>query len=90
MKTSPALQASRLKHHARRKRINALALTLSLAAMAFGLFWLIWILVETVHGIRTVKSLALEPQQRLPQSPACRRNSNSSWCRAASRGRGFP
>jgi phosphate transport system permease protein len=26
-----------------------LALTLSLAAMAFGLFWLIWILVETIR-----------------------------------------
>ena len=49
MKTSPALQASRLKHHARRKRVNALALTLSLAAMAFGLFWLTWILVETMR-----------------------------------------
>lgn len=33
----------------RRKRVNAIALTLSLAAMAFGLFWLIWILVETVR-----------------------------------------
>ena len=30
--------------HARRKRINVVALTLSLAAMAFGLFWLVWIL----------------------------------------------
>jgi len=40
---------SRLAHHARRKRVNALALTLSLAAMAFGLFWLIWILAETVR-----------------------------------------
>jgi phosphate transport system permease protein len=29
---------------AKRKLINAVALTLSLAAMAFGLFWLIWIL----------------------------------------------
>jgi phosphate transport system permease protein len=47
--TSAALQASRLKHHAARKRVNALALTLSLAAMAFGLFWLIWILMETVR-----------------------------------------
>lgn len=46
---SAALQASRVKHHARRKRVNVLALTLSLAAMAFGLFWLVWILVETVH-----------------------------------------
>jgi len=40
---------SRLAHHARRKRVNAVALTLSLGAMAFGLFWLIWILAETVR-----------------------------------------
>ena len=40
---------SRRAHHARRKRVNALALTLSLAAMAFGLFWLIWILAETIR-----------------------------------------
>jgi len=40
---------SRLKMHAKRKRINALALTLSMAAMAFGVFWLIWILFETVR-----------------------------------------
>ena len=40
---------SRRAQHARRKRINAVALTLSLAAMAFGLFWLIWILAETIR-----------------------------------------
>src|SRR5450631_695250 len=44
-----ALQASRARKHAGRKRVNAIALTLSLAAMAFGLFWLIWILIETVR-----------------------------------------
>ena len=44
-----ALQARRLGMHKRRKRINAVALMLSLAAMAFGVFWLIWILVETVR-----------------------------------------
>lgn len=44
-----AWQASRVAKHARRKRVNAVALGLSLAAMAFGLFWLIWILVETVR-----------------------------------------
>ena len=44
-----ALQRSRVSHHARRKRVNAVALTLSLAAMAFGLFWLMWILFETVR-----------------------------------------
>ncbi len=42
-------QASRVSKHAKRKRMNAIALTLSIAAMAFGLFWLIWILVETVR-----------------------------------------
>lgn len=41
--------AGRLQMHRRRKRINVIALTLSLAAMAFGVFWLIWILVETVR-----------------------------------------
>ena len=44
-----ALAASRLKMQAKRRRVNAVALTLSLGAMAFGVFWLIWILFETVH-----------------------------------------
>jgi phosphate transport system permease protein len=44
-----AASAGRLRMHQRRKRINAIALLLSLAAMSFGLFWLIWILVETVR-----------------------------------------
>ena len=38
---------ARLRLHRRRKAVNAIALTLSLGAMAFGLFWLAWILVET-------------------------------------------
>lgn len=46
---APAMDPRRLRHHARRKRTNAIALTLSLAAMAFGVFWLIWILFETVR-----------------------------------------
>ena len=41
--------SARLAKHAARKRVNAVALTLSLAAMAFGVFWLVWILVETVR-----------------------------------------
>ena len=35
--------------YARRKRTNRIALALSLAAMAFGVFWLVWILWETVR-----------------------------------------
>jgi phosphate transport system permease protein len=34
---------------ARRKRVNAVALGLSCAAMAFGVFWLVWILWETLR-----------------------------------------
>ena len=45
----PADEAARRGKHARRKRINSVALTLSMAAMAFGLFWLFWILFETVR-----------------------------------------
>jgi phosphate transport system permease protein len=43
------IDAGRMARHRSRKRMNVVALTLSLAAMAFGVFWLIWILVETVR-----------------------------------------
>lgn len=45
MSTSQA----RLGMYRRRRRVNQVALTLSLAAMAFGVFWLIWILFDTVR-----------------------------------------
>jgi phosphate transport system permease protein len=35
--------------HARRKLSNQVAITLSMGAMAFGLFWLIWILFTTLQ-----------------------------------------
>ncbi|MEK9803568.1 MAG: phosphate ABC transporter permease PstA [Curvibacter sp.] len=44
-----ALDDVRRAAYARRKRVNILALTLSLGAMAFGLFWLFWILWETLR-----------------------------------------
>jgi phosphate transport system permease protein len=40
---------ARLAKFARRKRVNQVALILSLAAMSFGLFWLFWILWETIR-----------------------------------------
>lgn len=46
---STAISAAKLAKHRGRKRVNAVALTLSMAAMAFGLFWLVWILIETVR-----------------------------------------
>ena len=42
-------QAARLARFAQRKRVNQVALVLSLGAMCFGLFWLFWILWETVR-----------------------------------------
>jgi len=47
-----ATDAKRLAMYKKRRRINTIALSLSLAAMAFGLVWLIWILLETlIQGI---------------------------------------
>ncbi len=49
MSSLTTLDAGRMRKHNGRKRVNAIALTLSLGAMAFGLFWLAWILFETIH-----------------------------------------
>lgn len=49
MSTSITFDASRLAHHKRRKLLNQVALTMALLAMAFGVFWLIWILIETIR-----------------------------------------
>ncbi len=43
------LQATRQARFAQRKVTNRVALALSLMAMAFGLFWLFWILFETIR-----------------------------------------
>ncbi len=43
------LNATRAARFASRKRVNQIALALSLAAMAFGVFWLVWILWETLR-----------------------------------------
>jgi phosphate transport system permease protein len=45
----PDMQKTRQRKFARRKLTNRVALTLSMAAMAFGLFWLAWILWETIR-----------------------------------------
>ena len=48
MSTNSALEA-RQARFASRKRVNLLAIALAMSAMVFGLFWLFWILFETVR-----------------------------------------
>ena len=48
LQTAAQAQARQAKYQ-QRKRLNQLALTLSMAAMLFGVFWLIWILWETIR-----------------------------------------
>ena len=43
-----AEKQSRAAKFAQRKAVNNVATTMSLGAMAFGLFWLFWILWETL------------------------------------------
>jgi len=60
----------RLPLHRRRKLVNALALTLSLAAMAFGLFWLLWILWETLRlGVRGLSLQVFTESTPPPNTP---------------------
>lgn len=62
--------AERQARFASRKRLNQVALALSLAAMAFGVFWLIWILWETIRlGIGGL-SLALFSEMTPPPNEA--------------------
>ena len=65
-----AHQRARQAMYARRKRTNRVALALSLAAMAFGVFWLVWILWETVRLGLGGLSLALLTEMTPPPNEA--------------------
>lgn len=67
MQTTAALAESRRKMQARRRLKNRIALTLSMATMAFGLFWLIWILMSTITRGIDGMSLALFTERRRRQ-----------------------
>ncbi|WP_300001173.1 phosphate ABC transporter permease PstA [uncultured Cedecea sp.] len=60
------LVESRRKMQARRSLFNKIALMLSMATMAFGLFWLIWILFSTVTRGIDGMSLALFTEMTPP------------------------
>jgi phosphate transport system permease protein len=67
---SAAVEQARLARYNQRKLVNRIALTLSLAAMAFGLFWLMWILYETFRlGLEGI-SLATFTEMTPPPNDA--------------------
>ena len=69
LQTAAHAQARQAKYQ-QRKRLNQLALTLSMAAMLFGVFWLIWILWETIRlGVGGL-SLALFTEMTPPPNDA--------------------
>ncbi len=64
------LAGVRAAKYARRKRLNQVALTLSMIAMVFGVFWLIWILWETVRLGLGGMSLSLFTEMTPPPNEA--------------------
>ena len=48
---STVMVDAREAKYARRKFVNRVAIALAMGAMAFGLFWLFWILFETVTSV---------------------------------------
>jgi phosphate transport system permease protein len=64
------MQQARLAKFNQRKRVNQVALVLSLAAMAFGLFWLAWILWETIRlGIGGLSLATFTEMTPAPNEP---------------------
>ena len=67
---SAVMPDARLAKFVHRKRVNRLALVLSLAAMCFGLFWLFWILWETVRlGIGGITLATFTEMTPAPNEP---------------------
>ncbi|HQQ69042.1 MAG TPA: phosphate ABC transporter permease PstA [Alicycliphilus sp.] len=64
------LAQTRQARFAARKRLNQVALALSLAAMAFGVFWLVWILWETLRLGLSGLSLSLFTDMTPPPNEA--------------------
>ncbi len=77
------LAAKRAAKYQGRNRINKIAIGLSLAAMAFGVFWLVWILWETLRlGIGGLSIALLTEMTPAPTKPAVSptpSGARSSW-----------
>lgn len=69
-KSVALLVESRRKMQSRRSLINKVALLVSMAAMAFGLFWLVWILFSTITRGIDGMSIALFTEMTPPPNTA--------------------
>ncbi|MDU8418548.1 hypothetical protein RYA60_09855, partial [Pseudomonas syringae] len=70
MQSNTALLESRRKRQAWRRQKNRLALMVSMLTMAFGLFWLVWILFTTIVKGVDGMSLALFTENTPPPNTA--------------------
>ena len=66
----PSSEQKRAARFAKRKLINRIVLALALAAMSFGLFWLAWILWETLRLGLSGISLAVFTEMTPPPNDA--------------------
>lgn len=66
MNDAQALASSRRKMQAWRRQKNCIALFLSMVTMAFGLFWLVWILFSTITKGVDGMSIALFTEMTPP------------------------
>lgn len=66
MNDAQALASSRRKMQAWRRQKNRIALFLSMVTMAFGLFWLVWILFSTITKGVDGMSIALFTEMTPP------------------------
>ena len=80
---SATISPAKLARHRQRKLVNAIALTLSMLAMAFGLVWLVWILFETVRlGLGGI-SLSLFTEMTPPPQAETGGLANAIFCSLA-------
>ncbi|MGL4487080.1 MAG: phosphate ABC transporter permease PstA [Yersinia sp. (in: enterobacteria)] len=70
MQSDATLLETRCKKQAWRRQKNRIALVLSMATMAFGLFWLVWILFSTITKGIDGMSLALFTEMTPPPNAA--------------------
>ena len=70
MSALPSMDAARMARFSARRRVNRIALLLSMSAMAFGLVWLVWILWETLRlGLAGLSWAAVSEMTPAPNDP---------------------